>query len=271
MAAKVPDLRKRLGDVEGSLANSRTILARTASDRDEIAAREHRGEITAEESTKQFAAVNEAERVHLSEVERLSRICSLIEREIAELENEAALAAHADAVDALESAQAAVVAASAIVAKQAAQLGSSVEKLERARVAAEAAATAADELYVDGAGELPVVDEGDWLGGDELAELVRVLTAGPVQPAAAHAAHSAAQAAAMARSDRETIELTVNGILHGSMTPEADIERLPERLRQPARDRIKSVSERRLRESGVPSPTDIGTSVLHRGRHKIAR
>jgi len=255
----VTDARKRLEETRASLAASETLLARVPTDRDEIAAREHAGEITAEQSAQEFENVDVIQKRHRSEVGRLSRICQLIEGEIAKIENDAALAAHAEAVDQVRAAQATALAASTIVGKQAAQLIASIEKLERARASAEAAVAVADELYVESADELPVVDEPGWVDDGDVEHLFEFLKAGPLQPIASGVAASERAARQRKADDDQMILQAINGLagLSGLGDPRTELERgLPPRLHEEGWARALKVNAQRRAESDARKQHD---------------
>jgi hypothetical protein len=253
-AAKLAERRRQLDSQEKSLATSRTILATVEADRDEIAAREHRGEISAEKSSEEFAAIEERERVHLSEVDRLTRMCQLLEDEIEQLERVEKVVEFEAAGDRARNARAAAVAVSAIFAKHISGAVATAPKLERARASADHFAAQAAALHPDGpdAYEAALLDEPDWADVAELEQLLQLMEAGPLQPATTGAASAMRAAKAQASSDNAMIRAAIDGLagLAGLADPRTELERiLPERLHERAWARAQQVNADRRRIS----------------------
>jgi hypothetical protein len=251
--AKLAAARKRLDETQAKRTRSQTILDHLDADLAEIATREHAGELTAEQAEAALAEIAEKERWHVAEVAHLERIGALLETEIGGIERAGQFAAFDEEAERAKNTRAAAVSASGGFAKTLKALVAQATKLEQLREAANVAAARAEELHPDGASAagLPFVDEPEWIAKTELKQLVEVLNAGPVRPVASGAATAERVARDRKRQDNELIAQCVaglGGLLRPDMIP-AEIDRLPEHLRERAWERARKLNDDARRAS----------------------
>jgi hypothetical protein len=235
--------QKRLAEQQAGLETSRTIVAQADGDRNEIARLESIGELTADAAADAFAEVAERERRHHAEIDRLQRVCSMVETSIAELEREAEAARYEAAVAAFRDRGKSALSASAEVASALRAIAGKVKRLESARAAAVAAFEAAEAICPDGMDTPAGADEPAWLDDETRTELLAFLQDGPVRPAAENAERSAQAHLAAEARDRVLIENAARAACAATFNPAREVERLPERLRERAWERVRWLSD----------------------------
>jgi hypothetical protein len=233
--ALLDEARKRADEIEQQIALSRSVLDGLGAERDQVAARELAGELTADGSKRAFDELAAKEKRHRADLQRLPRLHAGLQDEIGRLEERLRHERHAEAA-------AVRVAAEQDAAAQADQLTRSMRatlnhgrKLERLRATVADVAAEECELRPDDVDAPASVDE-PWLTLDEAAELLALLKAGPRAPVA-NAARESERAEREAKRSREAeISWAVNQCRELPLS--AVLPRVPEALREEVEERV---------------------------------